>query len=104
MDRRDFLTAATATTLASGTALASGAAMAADKPSLKGPYIDLTTGKGNMMLMARLEGDLDESKVKYGGASGIVSGVRDGEVDVRLFRKPEEAAAGTPAGIRRLAE
>lgn len=29
---------------------------------------------------------------------------RDGEVDVRLFRKPAEAAAATPAGLRRLAE
>ena len=30
--------------------------------------------------------------------------VREGEVDVRLFRKQEDAAAATPAGIRRLAE
>jgi ATP-dependent helicase HrpA len=30
--------------------------------------------------------------------------MRDGEVDVRLFRKAEDAAAATPAGIRRLAE
>ncbi len=30
--------------------------------------------------------------------------LREGEVDVRLFRKREEAAAATPAAIRRLAE
>ena len=79
MDRRHFLSATSAATLAAGTALA------ADKPSLKGPRIDLTTGKGNLDLMARLEGDLDESKVKYGGASGIVSGVRAGEKVRDLF-------------------
>lgn len=79
MDRRHFLSATSAATLAAGTALA------ADKPCLKGPRIDLTTGKGNLDLMARLEGDLDESKVKYGGASGIVSGVRAGEKVRDLF-------------------
>ena len=31
-------------------------------PSLKGPYLDLTTGPGNKVGYARLNGDLDESK------------------------------------------
>ncbi len=54
-------------------------------------------------------GDLPESiRVEDVGGHPVLAypglTVRDGEVDVRLFRKPEDAAAATPAGIRRLAE
>jgi len=54
-------------------------------------------------------GDLPESiRVEEVGGHAVFAypglAVRDGEVDVRLFRKPEQAAAATPAGIRRLAE
>jgi hypothetical protein len=36
--------------------------------------IDLTTGQGNMIAAVRLNANLDESRVKYGSASGYVSG------------------------------
>ena len=54
-------------------------------------------------------GDLPESiRVEEVGGHTVFAwpglAVRDGEVDVRLFRKAEDAAAATPAGIRRLAE
>jgi ATP-dependent helicase HrpA len=54
-------------------------------------------------------GDLPESiRVEEVGGHTVYAwpglAVREGEVDVRLFRKPEQAAAATPAGIRRLAE
>ena len=81
MQRRNFL--------AAGAGLATAAlgspALTADAPSLTGPYIDLTTGKGNMLLRARMAGDLDESKVKYGSVTGIVSGVRPKEKIKDLF-------------------
>ena len=54
-------------------------------------------------------GDLPESiRVEEVGGHTVFAwpglAVRDGEVDVRLFRKAEDAAAATPGGIRRLAE
>ncbi|MDX2221943.1 MAG: DUF1838 family protein [Rhodospirillaceae bacterium] len=81
MERRSFLAATAATGL--GSAAASAATGAA--PSLTGPYIDLTTGKGTMLALARMDGNLDETKVKYGGASGIVSAVRANEKVRDLF-------------------
>ncbi|MDX2145707.1 MAG: DUF1838 family protein [Rhodospirillaceae bacterium] len=80
MDRRNFMAASATALAASGTRAASAAT-----PSLTGPYIDLTTGKGNMLALARMDGNLDETKVKYGGASGIVSAVRAGEKVRDLF-------------------
>ncbi len=85
MERRDFLlTGSMAAGLGAlatpargaGTVVAQAGAMAA---SLKGPYLDLTTGKGNMMARLRIAASVDESKTKHGGASGIVLGVRPGE-------------------------
>jgi hypothetical protein len=89
MDRRHFLahagqaaTAAAAVAAGlplSGSAFAdrSGTGLPAKKgkPSLTGPYLDLTTAHGSMMAMARLEGDLDPKKSKYGWASGVLFGV-----------------------------
>ncbi|HEX2749695.1 MAG TPA: ATP-dependent RNA helicase HrpA, partial [Verrucomicrobiales bacterium] len=54
-------------------------------------------------------GDLPESiRVEEVGGNPVFAypglAVREGEVDVRLFRKPEAAGAATPHGIRRLAE
>jgi hypothetical protein len=43
---------------------------------LKGPYLDLTTGKGNQIAVARMNGDLDESKQKHGWYKGFVMAVR----------------------------
>ena len=62
MERRNFLLTGT---MALG--LSAGAeAFAAASPSkstgtagLKGPYLDLTTGPGNKLAMARIGGDLD---------------------------------------------
>jgi hypothetical protein len=83
MDRRHFLVSGSAAT---GLGLAgSTVAVAAGKPSVRGPYIDLTTGKGNLIAAARLNGNLDESKPKYGSCSGIVCGVRAGEAVRDLF-------------------
>jgi hypothetical protein len=45
-------------------------------PSLKGPYLDLTTGPGNKVGYARLNGDLDESKQKYGWFKGHIMAIR----------------------------
>lgn len=88
MQRRQFLSAATAATAAAAaatTAAATGPAMAAETPTLRGPYLDLTTGKGNMLLKVRMTADLDESKSKWSGISGIVTGVRPGEKLRDLF-------------------
>ncbi len=83
MDRRNFvLTGSLA--LGAG-AVSSAAASAATSPSLRGPYVDLTTGKGNMLTLARMNSNFDESKVKYGSASGTVFGVRPGEAIRDLF-------------------
>lgn len=41
----------------------------------KGPYIDLTTAKGNVLAGVRMDANLDESKQKWGSVSGVVAGV-----------------------------
>ena len=53
--------------------------------SLKGPYLDLGTPNGNMLAVARMSGDLDLSKQKFGWYNGYVSGVRPGEALRDLF-------------------
>ena len=83
MDRRHFVMTGS---LALGAgALPSTAARAATVPTLRGPYVDLTTGKGNMLTLARMNSNFDEGKVKYGSASGTVFGVRPGEAIRDLF-------------------
>ncbi len=83
MDRRHFVFTGP---LALGAgALHAPTAAAAATPTLRGPYVDLTTGKGNMLTMARLHANLDERQVKYGSASGTVFGVRPGEAIRALF-------------------
>jgi hypothetical protein len=80
MERRQFLSATAAVTAASASS-----ARAADAPSLRGPYLDLSTGKGNMLLRVRMAADLDETKIKFGGVSGIVTAVREKEKLRDLF-------------------
>lgn len=74
MDRRKLLTAA-------GLLAAAPAApaLAAAQPSLRGPYLDLTTGQGNMINKVRMSADLDETKQRLGGVAGVVTAVRQGE-------------------------
>ena len=55
------------------------AAAAISGPDLRGPYVDLSTAKGNMLTMARLVGNLNVGEQKYGWYSGYVVGVRPGE-------------------------
>jgi hypothetical protein len=90
MDRRHFFLNGT---LAAGLAGASAPVLAAASPTLRGPYVDLTTGKGNMLTLARMHVNLDESKVKYGSASGTVFGVRPGEAIRPLFGAEVVSAA-----------
>jgi len=82
--RRDFLNqigigAATAAALAATGCATTGTA--ADQPdrgskSLTGPYLNLLEKpEDNMIAYARLQGDLDSSKVKYGWYKGMVSAV-----------------------------
>jgi hypothetical protein len=85
MDRRDFFAASAAAIAAPMSPLAMASASAADAPSLRGPYIDLTTGKGNMLMRVRLGANLDESKTRWGGTTGIVTGVRPDEKLRDLF-------------------
>lgn len=81
MKRRAFFGTAAAAAAGSLT----GTVHAAAPPSLKGPYLDLSTGKGNMLMLVRMGANLDETKTKYGTATGIVSGVRPGEKVRDLF-------------------
>ncbi|MEQ9111261.1 MAG: DUF1838 family protein [Rhodospirillaceae bacterium] len=66
-------------------AAVSASAAATAKPSLTGPYLDLTTGQGNMLAMARIVGDLDLSKQKHGWYRGVAMGFRPGEAGRDLF-------------------
>jgi hypothetical protein len=50
-----------------------------DPAVLKGPYLDLTTPRGNREAWARLLGNIDMTSTKYGWYTGIVLGVRPGE-------------------------
>ncbi|MCP4925172.1 MAG: DUF1838 domain-containing protein [Gammaproteobacteria bacterium] len=53
--------------------------------AIKGPYLDLTTGKGNQLAWARLNGDLDETQQKHGWFKGYVMAVRPGKKVEDLF-------------------
>ena len=86
MQRRDLLlTGSLAMGLSAAPAGLLAAPKAAATPGLKGPYLDLTTGKGNQLALVRIDANLDESKPKYGSASGVVVGVRAGEPLRDLF-------------------
>ena len=55
------------------------------KPTLKGPYLDLTTAQGTLINRVRMDGNLDESKEKFGYGSGTVSAVVPGSAIKPLF-------------------
>jgi len=46
--------------------------------TLKGPYLDLTTGEGNALAMTRLVGSLDPKAIKYGWYSGRLMSIVPG--------------------------
>lgn len=85
MDRRDMLVL-TGSLAVALKATPQAMAAATDTPAgFKGPYIDLTTAKGNVNAAVRIDANLDESKQKWSSVSGIVCGVREGEALKDLF-------------------
>jgi len=90
LSRRDFLNnvgmgVATAAAFgASSSASAASGSQSVEK-SLSGPYLDLNTSEGNMVAYARLQGDLDSEKTKYGWYKGMVSAVMPDQAVKDLF-------------------
>jgi hypothetical protein len=87
MDRRELLmlTGSLAAGLSASAAPSAFAAGKKPPAGFTGPYIDLTTPKGNVNAAVRLDANLDESKQKWASVSGTVVGVRDGEALKDLF-------------------
>jgi hypothetical protein len=81
--RRDLLLGSV-TSLAVATPALAGAAGALTDV-LKGPYLDLSTTRGNMLAMARLQGDLNLGQERAGWYNGYVAGVRPDEKLRDLF-------------------
>jgi hypothetical protein len=81
-DRRTLLTAGAAmagsVALAQPFGAAPARAAAGGAAVLQGPYLDLRTGPGNRDMLARINGNLDIGKVKYGWYSGLVMAVVPG--------------------------
>ena len=80
---------------------ASAAALMSSKygmgPGLKGPYLDLSTGKGNQLAYARIQGDLDFGKQKYFWFKGYVYAVEP-------MKKIVDLMGASGFGVIRLAE
>ena len=88
MERREFLILSGTLATALAASPVARASAAVDKPvpaGFRGPYIDLTTGKGNMLAAVRIDANLDESKEKFASVTGTVVGVREGEALRDLF-------------------
>jgi hypothetical protein len=90
MLRRDMLilTGSLATGLGALSAQAARAATTAPSTvssAFRGPYIDLTTPKGNVLAAVRIDASLDESKQKWASVSGVVTAVREGAALRDLF-------------------
>jgi hypothetical protein len=90
LSRRHFLNqigmgAASAAAFSASSSAA--AADTADTPakSLSGPYLDLSKPEDNMTAYARLQGNLDSSKTKYGWYKGMVSAVMPDQAVKDLF-------------------
>jgi hypothetical protein len=54
-------------------------------PGIKGPYLDLTTGRGNQLAYARIQGDLNFGKQKYFWFKGYVMAVEPNKKIVDLM-------------------
>jgi hypothetical protein len=65
--------------------------------ALRGPYIDLTTGRGNQLAYARIQGDLDFGKQKYFWFKGYVMGQRP-------FKRIKDLIGAQGFGVIRLNE
>jgi hypothetical protein len=93
LSRRDFLNhvgigaASAAALAATGCASTAGTAEpVATEKTLTGPYLDLLENtEDNMIAYARLQGDLDQSKTKYGWYKGMVSAVMPDQAVKDLF-------------------
>ena len=72
MDRRELLMLTGSLAVGLSAAATPRPANANVPASFKGPYIDLTTGKGNMLAAVRIDANLDESKQKWASVSGTV--------------------------------
>lgn len=91
--RRDFMNhlglgAASAAALAATGCASAGSTgdAAASDASLTGPYLDLlNSNEDNMTAWARLQGNLDSSKTKYGWYKGMVSAVMPDQPVKDLF-------------------
>lgn len=87
MDRRQLLAMGAAGTSAmllgsAADAAVKGQGMGAGKHKshdLHGPYLDLTTPRGNREAQARIMGNIDMKTTKFGWFKGVVHGVRPGE-------------------------
>ena len=93
----------------SGVALGKAAALTSMYgmgPGIKGPYLDLTTGRGNQLAYARIQGDLNFGKQKYFWFKGYVMAVEPNKKIVDLLGAAGFGAirllAGPDGAIRRL--
>lgn len=85
--RRNLIKAATAIVTAAALPAHASAAESASlaAPSLRGPFLDLTTPQGNVEAYARIAGTLDSEQTSYSWYSGRVTGVRPGEAATDLM-------------------
>lgn len=84
MNRRDMIVLTGSLAVGLST-LPESSASSSVPTGFKGPYIDLTTPKGNVNAAVRIDANLDESKQKWASVSGVVCGVRAGEAVRDLF-------------------
>lgn len=90
ISRRHFLNRvgigmASAAAFGAASSAAAKSAGAGTEPTLQGPYLDLRKPEDNMTAYARLQGDLDETKTKYGWYKGMVSAVMPDRKVTDLF-------------------
>jgi len=75
-------------------------------PGLKGPHLDLTTGRGNQLAYAKIQGDLDYGKQKYFWFKGYLMAVEPNKRIVDLMGTSGfgviRLAAGPNGSIRRM--
>lgn len=91
LSRRNFMNtvgmgAASAAALAATGCASMGSSTPEENKSLTGPFLNLLENtEDNMIAYARLQGDLDQSKTKYGWYKGMVSAVMPNKAVKDLF-------------------